>query len=175
MRGKTYFTGCFDVIDKPSLYPKGNVALEKPVFVADPHPVGVNLECFLRAEKCVVGSYGDVDDWYVKCFPNGREPHWITVDLLKMHGVTGTVWGPAKENIDTTKAARTRVDVSSVHKTWTLFSDRAGINRVGPSYEDRHNATTRYVRLILRPQNAGRQNTGRPKITEIMVFGTRLP
>lgn len=173
--GKTYFTGYFDVIDKPSLYPKGNVALGKPVLVADPHPVGVNVECFLRAEKCVDGNYGDADDWYVKWFPNGAEPQWVTVDLLEMHSITRTVWVTAKEDIDAKKAYRYRVDVSPDNKTWTLFSDRVATDNVGDSYEDVNNAAARYVRLTLTPRNLGGQNIDRPKISEFMVFGTRIP
>ena len=169
--GGEFFTGYIDVVQNPSRFPQGNVALGKRVIVADPAPPGVNVECFLRADKLVDGCFGDKDDWYTKWFPNGLEPQWATIDLGRLHVITKTVWVPAKEDIDAKKAYRYRIDLSDDNKTWRDYADRSAVDNVGSEYVDERLAKARYVRLTLTPRKGGTENIDRPKVAEVMIFG----
>jgi hypothetical protein len=169
--GGEFFTGYIDVVKNPSRFPEGNVALGKRVIVADPAPPGVNVECFLRADKLVDGCFGDKDDWYTKWFPNGFEPQWATIDLGALHAITKTVWVPAKEDIDAKKAYRYRIDISDDNKTWRDYADRSAVDNVGAEYVDERAERARYVRLTLTARKGGTENLDRPKVAELMVIG----
>jgi len=97
----------------------GNVALGKATYCSTPDPAGCNVESFLRAAKAVDGNYGGDDDWYVKWFPNGGTPQWLTVDLGAPHAIASVEWFPAVEDVKARRRITYKIETSDDNKTWT--------------------------------------------------------
>jgi hypothetical protein len=127
----------------------------------------------MRSGKAVDGQYGGPDDWYVKWFPNGNSPHWLTVDLTADCEITGTEWFLSAEDIKAKIPYRYRIDTSSDNQTWQTFADHSQNNDFFPTCPDQKSVMARYVRLTLFPMPGRQGNESRAKVAEFKVFGKR--
>jgi len=173
MGADSFFTGYWDVVKTPVPHEENNLALGKPTSTDCPDPSGVNVESFMRSGKAVDGQYGGPDDWYVKWFPNGNSPHWLTVDLTADCEITGTEWFLSAEDIKAKIPYRYRIDTSSDNQTWQTFADHSQNNDFFPTCPDQKSVMARYVRLTLFPMPGRQGNESRAKVAEFKVFGKR--
>jgi hypothetical protein len=170
--GGEFFTGYWDIVRTSAIVDDHNIALGKPTLCSTPDPSGCNVEAFLRSGKAVDGQYGGDDDWYVKWFPNGMAPQWITVDLEREYNISGTEWFPAVEDIKENLAYRYIIEASSDNRTWVVFDDQAANDMPGKSYPHTGSVKARYMRLTVLPRPELKDNQARPKIAEFKIFGT---
>lgn len=166
-----YFTGYWDVMKVPTIKDDHNLALGKPTECSNPNTSGNNVEAFMRPGKAVDGQYGGDDDWYVKWFPNGMAPQWITVDLGKSEEIGAIQWFPAVEDIKEKLSYRYTVEVSDDGKSWRMFDDQSENSEFFESYRHEGREKARYVKLSVLPRPALEGNAARPKIAELKVFG----
>jgi len=169
--GGEFFTGYWDLVKEPVMVDDHNLALGKRTLCGQPNPPGVNVECFLRSGKAVDGQYGGDDDWYVKYFPNGMAPQWITVDLGEVEKVSAIEWFPAKEDIKAKIAYRYEVEYSKDNESWQPYAGRPDNEQSMESYRHERAVTARYMKLTILPQPGLEGNAARPKVAEFKVFG----
>jgi DUF1680 family protein len=170
--GEQFFTGYWDIVPKAVRTDEGNVALGKPTFCSTPEPVGCNVESFLRSAKAVDGNYGGSDDWYVKWFPNGMAPQWLTVDLGGPHAITAVEWFPAVEDVKEKRMVAYRIETSGDNAAWSPYADAPAPVACQASHRHARNATARYVRFSWISQTDAKGKPDRPKLAELKVFGT---
>ncbi len=167
-----FFTGYWDIVPKAIRIDEGNVALGKPTTCSTPEPVGSNVESFLRSAKAVDGNYGGADDWYVKWFPNGGAPQWLTVDLGGPHDINAVEWFPAVEDVKERKKINYKVETSDDNTTWLPYADNPANTEFLASYRHAKRVSARYVRFSWSTQTGTDGKTDRPKLAELKVFGT---
>jgi hypothetical protein len=170
--GEQFFTGYWDVVKTSARQDDHNLALGKRTLCAEPNPPGVNVECFMRSGKAVDGQYGGDDDWYVKWFPNGMAPQWITVDLGEEHAITGTEWFPSVEDIKDNVAYPYKIESSSDNQTWQTYADHSSNTNFTKSYKHSGAVKARYMKLTLLPPPPVKDIPVRPKLAEFKIFGT---
>jgi hypothetical protein len=170
----TFFTGYWNLRGKTADYVKTkNLALGKPTECSTPEPAGSNLEAFMRSAKAVDGNYGGPDDWYVKWFPNGLSPQWIIVDLEKIESISKVQWVAAREDLEAKIAYRYKIESSLDKSTWESVAEASENREFREVYEHVIPARrARYIRLTTLPHPDLKDHQARPKIAEIMVFGT---
>ena len=171
--GGQFFTGYWDVVKTSALRDEHNIALGKTTISASPDPSGCNLECFMRSGKAVDGQYGGPDDWYVKWFPNGGPPQWLTVDLGKPHDITGIEWVPAAEDIKDKVAYCYKVESSNDNQTWQNYAENAANTIAAKSYPHQKAVKARYMKLTLLPPAVAKEPPTRPKLAEFKIFGAQ--
>jgi DUF1680 family protein len=171
--GNEYFTGYWDVVKEPTIKDDNNLALGKPTECSNPNTSGSNVEAFMRSGKAVDGQYGGSDDWYVKWFPNGMAPQWITVDLGASEEIGATEWFPAAEDINEKLYYSYTVELSDDGKTWRMFDDQSKNTKFSKSYRHEGQEKARYAKLTVLPRADLDGNAARPKIAEFKVFGSR--
>jgi DUF1680 family protein len=169
--GGQFFTGYWDIVKTASRQDDHNIALGKPTFSSCPDPSGVNVECFLRSGKAVDGQYGGDDDWYVKWFPNGMPPQWITVDLGQASEITGIEWFPSEEDIKDNVAYCYKVESSNDNQTWQPYASNPSNTTPGKSYQHQGNVRARYMKLTLLPPAVAKEPATRPNVAEFKIFG----
>lgn len=167
-----FFTGYWDINPTPTRTDEGNVALGKVTYCSTPDPVGTNVEAFMRSAKAVDGNYGGNSDWYVKWFPNGMAPQWLTVDLGRPHAITAVEWIPATEDIRAGAICAYKIETSDDNTTWKVYGNDLANTDPLPSYHHSRNATTRYVKLTFVSQTGSNGREDRPKLAELKVFGS---
>jgi DUF1680 family protein len=172
--GEQFFTGYWDISPKATRTDDGNIALGKATFCSTPDPIGCNVESFLRAAKAVDGNYGGDDDWYVKWFPNGMSPQWLTVDLGAPYAITAVEWFPALEDLKGRRQMKYKIETSDDNKTWKMFFDNPDNKELLKSYRHERNVNGRYVRFSWYSQTAPDGTADRPKLAELKVFGTLI-
>ena len=170
--GDEYFTGYWDVVKKPTIEDDHNLALGKPTECSNPNTSGSNVEAFMRPGKAVDGQYGGADDWYVKWFPNGMAPQWITVDLGKSEQIVATEWFPAAEDIKEKLYYPYTMELSDDGENWKMFDDQSSNSEFSESYRHEGRERARYVKLTVLPRPDLEGNAARPKIAELKVFGS---
>ena len=169
--GEEFFTGYWDVVKEPTKQDDRNLALGKPTLCSCPNPPGVNVEAFQRSGKAVDGQYGGDDDWYVKWFPNGMAPQWITVDLGADQEVAGVEWFPAVEDINANVAYRYKIEWSRDNNAWQVYADQSANDKPAKSYaHPGPAANARYWKLTVLPNPVLKDNEARPKIAEFKVY-----
>jgi DUF1680 family protein len=169
--GNEYFTGYWDVVKKPTIMDDHNLALGKPTQCSNPNTSGSNVEAFMRPGKAVDGQYGGDDDWYVKWFPNGMAPQWITVDLGASKEFAAIEWFPAAEDIKAKLYYSYTVELSDDGEKWRMFDDQSKNTGFSQSYRHEGREKARYVKLTVLPRPGLEGNAARPKIAELKVFG----
>ena len=169
--GGQYFTGYWDIVKSSIRQDDHNIALGKPTLCSCPDPSGVNVECFMRSGKAVDGQYGGDDDWYVKWFPNGMAPQWITVDLGVPHDITGTEWFLAAEDIKDHVAYPYKIEASADNQTWQIYADCSTNKTATASYANKGEARARFLKLTLLAPAPVRNEPVRPKLAEFKIFG----
>ncbi len=168
--GGVYFTGYWDVVKTASRRVENNIALGKPVTCSTPDPSGVNVEAFLRAGKAVDGQYGGKNDWYVKWFPNGMPPQWISVDLGELTEISGTRWIPAAGDIKDKVAYCYQIESSEDGKSWQDYVIHDGNMEALEFYVDTKPVKARYMKLTILPPAAATESPTRPKVAEFEVI-----
>ncbi|MEI7901041.1 MAG: beta-L-arabinofuranosidase domain-containing protein [bacterium] len=169
-----FFTGYWDLVAKAVRADEGNVALGKATTCSTPEPEGCNVESFMRSAKAVDGNCGGDDDWYVKWFPNGGAPQWLTVDLGAPHGITAVEWFPAVEDVKGRKAIAYKLETSGDNTAWIVYADNPGNKECLTSYRHEKKAQARYVRFSWYSQTGADGKPDRPKLAELKVFGAPL-
>ncbi|MEI7909385.1 MAG: beta-L-arabinofuranosidase domain-containing protein [Verrucomicrobiota bacterium] len=169
--GGQFFTGYWDIVKSSILKDDPNIALGKPTQCSCPDPSGVNVECFMRSGKAVDGQYGGDDDWYVKWFPNGMTPQWITVDLGEPRAITGIEWFLTSEDIKDKVAYCYKVESSNDNKIWQDYAGNPANTIVAKSYPHQKAVTARYMKLTLLPPVTAKDPPTRPKLAEFKIFG----
>lgn len=172
--GGEFFTGYWDIVKSSAMMDDHNIALGKPTQCSTPDPIGCNVEAFMRSGKAVDGQYGGDDDWYVKWFPNGMAPQWITVDLEKECEISGTEWFPSAEDIKEKLAYRYQIESSSDNQIWTMVDDQTSNAQALTSYPHKGSVKARYMRLTVLPRPELKDNQARPKIAEFKIFGKTI-
>jgi DUF1680 family protein len=170
--GEQFFTGYWDLVKTSTMPDDHNLALGKQTLCSSPNPPGVNVECFMRSGKAVDGQYGGSDDWYVKWFPNGMAPQWITVDLGQEHQITGTEWFLADEDIKDKVAYPYTVESSSDNQSWKTYDDQSSNNKAARSYPHSGAVKARYMKLTLLTPTGGKEPQVRPKLAEFKIYGS---
>lgn len=165
-----YFTGYWDIVKKSAIVDDHNIALGKPTQCSTPDPIGCNVECFQRPGKAVDGQYGGPDDWYMKWFPNGMAPQWITVDLERVYNVTGTEWFLATEDVKNKASYAYKIESSLDNKTWKMYDDHTTNTKPARSYPHKARVRARYMRLTVLSCHAPNREYVRPKIAEFKIF-----
>ncbi len=166
-----YFTGYWDVVEKPTAADETNIALGKHVTCSTPETGGANVEAFMRPEKAVDGQYGGADDFYTKWLPNGISPQWIAVDLGGSHKITGTEWIPAEEDIEARIPYRCKIEFSTDGEKWEIYEDSSENNDFSKYYKHSRSVTASHMRLTTLPFPGLEGNAARPKIAEFRIFG----
>jgi DUF1680 family protein len=173
--GGEFFTGYWDIVKTSAIVDDHNIALGKPTQCSTPDPIGCNLESFMCSGKAVDGQYGGDDDWYVKWFPNGMAPQWITVDLERELEISGTEWFPAVEDVKANVGYRYKIESSPNNETWHIYDDHASNTTPAKSYPHQAAVSARYMRLTVFPPPDPKDNQVRPKIAEFKIFGQAVP
>jgi len=169
--GGQFFTGYWDLVKTPARQDDHNIALGKPTLCSCPDPSGVNVECFMRSGKAVDGQYGGDDDWYVKWFPNGMPPQWITVDLGQAREITGIEWFLSAEDIKDNVAYCYKVESSNDNQTWQTYADNPANTTPAKSHPHTGKVKARYMKLTLLPPAVAKDPPTRPKLAEFKIFG----
>ncbi|KAB2641266.1 MAG: hypothetical protein DVB25_02350 [Verrucomicrobia bacterium] len=169
--GGQFFTGYWDIVKSSILKDDHNIALGKPTLCSCPDPSGVNVECFMRSGKAVDGQYGGDDDWYVKWFPNGMTPQWITVDLGEARAITGIEWFLTAEDIKDMAAYCYKVESSNDNKTWQSYAENPANTTAAKSFSHQKAVSARYMKLTLLPPVTAKVPPTRPKLAEFKIFG----
>lgn len=168
---KQFFTGYWNIAKTSGRTDDHNIALGMPTTCSVPDPIGTNVECFMSSAKAVDGQYGGKDDWYVKWFPNGSSPQWITVDLGKPREITGIEWFLAEEDIKDRVPYRYKIESSDDNLAWRSYADASANQAFSKSYPHAKPANARYMRLTILPAPKPEENQLRTKVAEFKIYG----